>query len=465
MDEASISLSMAVIGAIRRRLILLAKSEQGMALPVAIFAMIASFAFASAAILSSVTAQQGTNRDRDSKSAIAAADAGASVALMRMNRFLGSFKEGTAECISPSGVIQKPQLDGWCPPTASESVGGASFSYQVSAFQEDGPVSVVAVGTADDVSRRVKVGLLSFDGEEVFANEKLIGETGIDLIGTPIIETNMGTNGNIDGDDNADLCGDVRHGVGKTSLEEDCGDGVLAEGNKTLPQLVLPEGVTTNNSNCRLVPNCIGANGKIDSTQVDLYFGSNGKAKRTSTEPWDQNSRTINVAGNSTLTMGGGDYFVCRLFLGGKLIMPAKSKIRIFFDTPENCKLGNGATQLEIGNNAEITSSAFEAGETFDVPGFYLLGSPSIETVVNLKGTPAGSNELVIYAPNSGITISGNSTWVGMIAGKSLKVNGNPKIESNPGIEAEAIFYSGIWERTHYVECAGGSASPPDASC
>jgi hypothetical protein len=52
-----------------------------------------------------------------------------------------------------------------------------------------------------------------------------------------------------------------------------------------------------------------------------------------------------------------------------------------------------------------------------------------------------------------------------MLAGKTLAVNGNATIESNPGIDPEAVFYSGIWERTHYVECAGGIASPPDASC
>lgn len=434
-----------------------------MALPTAIFAMVASFGFATAAILSSVTAQQGTNRDRDSKNAIAAADAGANVALMRMNRFLGSFKEGTAECISPAGVIQTPSA-GWCPSTSSEGVGRASFTYRVSAFQEDGPVSVVAVGSADGVSRRVKVGLLSFDGEEVFANEKLIGESGIDLDGTPNIKTNIGTNGDVEGSENADICGDIRHGIGKGSLKEDCGDGELAEGNKTLPQLVLPEGVETSNSNCRLVPNCL-KDGKVDPTQVDLYIGANGKPKRTKTEPWDATTETINVGGNSTLTMGGGDYFVCRFLLDGKLIMPTNAKVRIFFDTPENCGLEDGDVQLDISGNAEIISSAFEAGQSFDVPGFYLLGSPTIETAINLKGTPKGTNELVIYAPNSSITVSGNSTWIGMMAAKTLGMNGGPTMEANPGIEPEAIFYSGLWERTHYVECVGANTSPPDASC
>jgi hypothetical protein len=77
---------MALFRSIREHLVTLARSEQGMALPTAIFAMIASMGLASAAILSSVDVQQGSHRDSGSKKAIAAADAGASVALLRLNR-------------------------------------------------------------------------------------------------------------------------------------------------------------------------------------------------------------------------------------------------------------------------------------------------------------------------------------------------------------------------------------------
>ena len=68
---------MALFGPIRERLVALVRSERGMALPTALFAMIASMGLASAAILSSVNVQQGSTRDSGSKKAIAAADAGA----------------------------------------------------------------------------------------------------------------------------------------------------------------------------------------------------------------------------------------------------------------------------------------------------------------------------------------------------------------------------------------------------
>lgn len=287
-----------------------------MAVPTALFAMIASFGMATAAVVASVDAQRGTNRDSDSKNAIAAADAGASVALLRLNRFQGSLSESTP-CIGPGGESQTPDEDGWCPATPAESVGRATFSYRVSAFDADSPLDVVATGAADGVSRRIEVGLTSHNGENVFFDEQLIGQSSITLEGTPDIRTNIGTNGDIESDGSGTICGDVRHGVGGSAPEPDCG-GEVIEGNRTLPPVIPPEDIATNNSNCRLELTC------EDPSEVDTYT-----KKRTSTNPWDAETRTINVSQNATLTLGGADYFVCKLVVqNGELIMAEGTSVR-----------------------------------------------------------------------------------------------------------------------------------------
>ena len=56
-----------VFAALRARLLHLARSERGMALPAALFATIASLALAGAAVLSTVDVQQGAKRDNGSK--------------------------------------------------------------------------------------------------------------------------------------------------------------------------------------------------------------------------------------------------------------------------------------------------------------------------------------------------------------------------------------------------------------
>jgi hypothetical protein len=421
-----------------------------MALPTALFALIASFGLAAAAVLASVDVQQGAGRDSDSKNAIAAADAGASVALLRLNRYVSSLS-AAHPCVGPDGEWETP-TGGWCPVSTTETVGGSSFTYQVSAYQKEAELSVVSVGTSGGVSRRVEVGLYSTNGENVFANEHVIGQSNIEVSGTPDIETDIGTNGSILGNGSFTLCGDVRHGVGKTSPEPDC-DGEVTEGNKELPEVTPPDNIATVNSNCRLVPNCT----KEPKKEVDTWSKKN---------EWNASTRTLTVAKNGSLTLGGTDYFICRLLIGpGTLYMAAGSHVRIFFDTPENCGLSNGDVRMEVGGGGSIVSSGYNPKEgKFDVPGFYMLGSPNISTKVDLSGN-GSVNEMVLYAPYADIELGGNSEWKGMMAGKSIYMHGTPKITSDPGISPPDLTYQSLWERTHYVECTGASASTPNGSC
>jgi len=435
-----------------------------MALPTAVFAMVASFALASAAVMASVDSQRGTARDRNSKDAIAAADAGASLALLRLNRFQKSLSS-EKPCVGPNGETQTPSA-GWCPASATESVNGATFYYYVSAFKANSELTVVAVGTAGNVSRRVEVGLVTHNEENVFAGEQLIGEDEIQLDGTAVeINTDIGTNGNVDSNGHATVCGDLRHGIGKESPPEQpqCG-GELTEGNIELPPIAAPEDIETNNSNCRLAVTCPDPENpnEIDPSQVDTYAkGPHEKETRNATEPWDSETRTINVGSNATLTMSGENYFVCKIDLKGQLIMAAESHIRIYVDTPEHCGLEPGATQVEMEGHSSIVSTGFIVDEeSYSLPEIYVMG----ESTVKLGGT-ADADELLLYAPYSDVSISGNATWTGLLAGKTMTLNGSPTVEEYPGPPPKGLNFTSLWERTHYVECTGGTGSPPNASC
>lgn len=455
-----------------------------MALPTALFAMIACMALASVAVLSSVDVQQGSSRDHDSKEAIAAADAGASVALLRLNRFQEKLSAATP-CVGPAGETLL-SAEGWCPSTAAENVGDASYSYRISAYSTTGVYNVIAVGTSGKVSRRVEVGLVSFSGKEVFADEKVIGQDNIHLKGSVNLRTDIGTNGNVELTDengkNAIVCGDVRHGVGKEAPTPDC-SGKVTEGEKNLPEMKPPANLEKENSNCRLALTC------AIKTEVDTYAKSTGNSEkkeekeskkeskkekeekekkekeakeiRTSTQPWDAEHKNINIPNNATLSMGGRDYLVCGLFVNGQLIMNAESEIRIFVDTPEHCGLQPGAIQVEFTASANVTSTGYNpAQNSYKIPGIYVLGESSIR----LSGN-SGTNEVMIYAPKSEIELQGNATWKGLFAGKKMYIHGNPTIESDPSIKAPDIKWATLLQRTRYVECVGATASPPNAYC
>jgi hypothetical protein len=244
----------------------------------------------------------------------------------------------------------------------------------------------------------------------------------------------------------ASICGNIRHGVGKTVTGNgQCAGYSVYEENRTLPPLILPAGIATTNSNFRL------------ASGLDTY------SKHGS--PWDPTTRTISVGSNATLTMGGGDYFICQFNMSnGNLIMAAGSHVRIFFDTPENCGLSAGASQISMGGNANISATAFNGTSNFDLPGFYLLGSTSIATTATLGGN-SGSNEFVLYAPNTNVTFQGNSTLYGLLAAKTLSMGGNPTIASVAGLPAQNFSTYTTYARDRYVECTGTVTSPPDTGC
>ncbi|HEX6602383.1 MAG TPA: hypothetical protein VF030_07035, partial [Solirubrobacterales bacterium] len=237
----------------------------------------------------------------------------------------------------------------------------------------------------------------------------------------------------------------------------------------------MPSNIATVNSNNRL-RKCISANNPVDC-EKDSFNGD-----WTSTSPLNPTNRQISLAGNTTLTVTGGDYFICGLHLSGnsELIMGAGAKVRFFFDTPEKCGLSSGASQITLSGNNRISATGYQpsAGQ-FDMPGFYLLGSTSRSTSVNLSGNYSTVNEFVLYGPNTQVNISGNATFKGLIAGKRILVSGNGKFENDKGFTLPPELQppktggesggSGTTARYYtaqsYVECTGLATSPPNANC
>jgi hypothetical protein len=439
-----------------------------MALPVALFATVASLGLGGAAIMASVDVQHGTKRDSSAKSAIAAADAGARVAMMRLNRHQLQLT-GTTSCVGPNGEPQAPLANGWCPSTLPENVGLSTFTYQFAAVgseQCDGyALCAVATGINGEVTRRV---LVNFDDDGIVdddsngdpndgdpsdedpsdedgtdedgldetdgvVTEGLIGEDFITMSGNADVQVGVGTNGNLTTSGNASICGDIRVGVGKKWIKSgnaaQCSGYNKAEGNRTLPPVstFIPSTISTVNSNYRLVK--CKSTGNPVGCQSDTYAGG----KWSDTSPFDPSNRRLQASGNTTLTLGGGDYWLCSISLSGnsELIMAEGAHVRIFFDTPENC---GTTTQISLSGNNRIAATGYQPDEgQYDMPGFYLLGSPTTPTTINLSGNYSTTNEFVIYAPNSNINISGNATMKGLIAGKTLNISGNGEIVNDDG--------------------------------
>lgn len=465
---------MTVIDRVCRRLCDLRRDERGIAVATALIAMTVAFSFASAAVVYSVNTQHGTVRDHDSKEAIAAADAGANIALMRLNQFATALTS-TTPCVgmgTTSLVPARAETGGWCPQLTG-TVGSASYSYRVgssTAACTEATSCIVAVGTSNGVSSRVEVTLASTTVGGAFSRAGVLGQEDITLENHAEIAVGVGTNGNVTLGNNTSICGDIRHGIGKKIVLENnssqCAGYTQTEGNEALPPVssFIPEDIATNNKDYRLVK-CTAE--KPTKLPVGCQSDSYSKKWETNT-PWNPTTRAIEPAQNSTLTLTGGDYFVCRLVLGNNshLIMGAEASVRIFFDTPEHCGLGSGAAQISVSNNSDITSTGYQPGaDQYALPGLYLLGSTTIPTSVVFQNNGGADNEFVLYGPNSNIYLENHSTFRGAIAGKSVHLSNNTKVVQDEGFKTQQLGGSILYARQSYVECVGATASPPNANC
>jgi hypothetical protein len=457
---------MAILARLGQRLRHLTNSERGMALPTALLATIASMGLAGAAVMSSVDVQQGSHRDSDSKSAIAAADAGASVALLRLNRYASALNISTP-CLGLSGetlVLTGAAADGWCP-AVKGTVGDSTYSYRATPLAGES-MNVVATGTDGSVSRRIAINFKTTTVGSVLSNSGLIGEDSVTLENSADVRVGVGTNGNVSLENSATICGNIRHGIGKKVTYENsskqCSGYTTTEGNATLPAVstFIPTDIATNNHNYRLAK-CTSTEPKLPTgCGLDTYSAGEKKSA------WDPVKREIVISNSSTLTMGGGDYFICRLELvnSSHLIMAATAQMRIFFDAPENCP-GVSTTQLDIGNSSDITATGYNPSEgLFNMPGFYFLGSTKTPTYINFKNSSNG-NEMVIYAPNTHVVMDNSGTFKGAIAGKSITLKNGVKIEQDKGFVPPQIGGATLYQRQSYVECTGAVASPPNANC
>lgn len=452
-----------------------------MALPTALLATTASLALGGAAVMSSIDVQSSSKRDSGSKSAIAAADAGANVAMQRLNRYGGTLSS-EKPCLNlntkdelEAGAAPVGEAD-WCEPIEGE-VGGATYSYRVSALGSNcGPqdICIVSTGTASEASRRIELSLdesglqIGSTQEQILEEEirraeereasktelkkleeelkkveeeeskgggvaGLVGRESITATGNSDIRVGVATDGNLTTSGNTTICGDIQVGIGKkwthSGNASQCSGYSFAEGTMALPAVssFMPSDIATHNSNGRITK-C--TKGLPIECEKDTYNGS-----WTSTAPFNPSNRSISLSGNTTLTLGGSDYWVCSITLSGnsKLIMAKGAQVRFFFDTPEHCGTTN---QISMSGNNEITATGYEPSlGQFDVPGFYLLGSKTSVSQVSLSGNSSTTDEFVVYGPDSYINVSGNATFKGIIAGRQIAWSGNGKIEQDHGFE------------------------------
>jgi hypothetical protein len=476
MRNRSLNFFLNAIRRISRRATHRLASESGFAVPTVLLMTVAALGMAGIAVTTSIQGQSGTVRDQGTKAALAVAESGVSQALLHYNR-------GVAPCV--------PVTEGeWCGPVTGMSVNGGQVSYwaRVSDGEECDVVEVgdcvdiVSLGTVDGVTRRVEVFASSMDNDDSgpggpFAAASVLSRDTLTLNSNAVIHTGTATNGDIELDSNAKLCGPASVGIAKKlnpkgnaqyNADALC---TTAASSYEQKELILPpvmqEDAPTNNDNHRLFTEdrAVSKSKNIDA----CWNGVNpsGAASKLC------GARELFIDGNTSVTLGGTIYSFCKLTLrsNSTLYVASGKNVTIYFDSPESCGYTSAVTQLEIDSKTRITSAEGTPGSI----AMLFVGSETIPTKILLKSEtsvngPCDQN-FIIYAPDSDVELNSNARFCGAIAGKSVHLNSNAEVWAGSGAEEfnfpgwKAPETPAHYEPYRFIECSTVAASPPNAGC
>jgi hypothetical protein len=536
---------------LRRILIELARSERGIALPMALMITVIAMGFAAVPVVASINAQNGDSHNQGGNEALAAAEAGAELALLRQSALLTKAPAGVLPaCDESAQMIATGVKVGWCPEfTGTESVstqiGTAHYAYQVhpcyatqgacadlqttetcSMAENQLLVQIVSTGYATvagkPVTRRVELNAcatkatdprvitkeleieekkteiqtwetpggvakeaqtVSKQNEVTEAETKLSEivteettykteerETGEliervrkepagveyeEIPGETYYETTKGSSPNawaggqivgIEGlvmNNNAqvynggagsnkavsmvgsaNVCGTVSYGTTFTTdnstsskAPANCAVGrTPKEGTNTYPGITLPSNIATENSDYRLCSESVCHNG------LDPVTSGTWQRENIS---YNAANKQLTIKYNALTLEGTAPYYLCQLVLAGGSSLYAGSgkSITIYFAPPSACGGLNGAPQLQIANGTYVYADASSG------PKFLFVGNSSkpSESRIELAGG-AKSEQFVIYAPFSQISINNGIEMTGAIVGNTIELAGGASI-------------------------------------
>jgi hypothetical protein len=455
------------------------RSERGIALPMAMMITVVAMGLAAVPIMASINVQSGSSHNQAGNEALAAAETGAELAVLRQSELLPPSAEPCVS-VNSNGTLARAgnyQTVGgarWCPPVTG-SVGTASYSYEVNpCYSESGGnttcgatcenptaedlIRVVATGngsaTGSTVPKRIQVTACSkyvagppqvippstptstttktttttaystvtttvpLPPPNIYASGQIVGIENLTMNNNAqVYNGGAGSNGSVSMVGSANVCGTVSYGTTFTTDNSSSNKAPCSAGRKAVQgKTEYPE---------VKMPSDIATNNSNSRLAAADPVGPN--VYQRGNISWNASNKSLSVNYDQLTLEGTAPYYLCSLVLAGgsKLLAGSGKKISIFFEKPENCPGLNGAAQLQIANGTYV------AADSGSGPGFYFAGSStSGKSRIELAGG-ATTSQFVIYAPKSKIVANNGVNLNGVIIGQTLELGGGASINPN----------------------------------
>jgi hypothetical protein len=432
--------------------------EHGIALPTAVILLMVVMLLGSVAGMASLGAVGQSGRDRNTKRAVAAIDAGMDTAIYRLNKLTPSAL--MCVVVGATGLTLEPvESDGWCRAQTENLGDGASFSYRTSAAlnvtlggQALLQRKLVVTGTANGVSRRAMASLHSLTGVSVFGGNAVTSLSDLTLPGSASIVGNAATNGNMSIDASGLLCGDALVGPGKTF--------------STTSPLQQCAGFTHSNAALPLVLNPVDQ-GSAATVNDNGRIGVQDPFVLSFLSTWSPSTRVLKLQSSSILTLTGDTYSFCYLEVNNlaQLViaarLPTQPPLRIYIDSPENCPGVANAGKMRLLNQATLLNMN-TSSKTLQI---FALGSPTTATSIDFFNNVSLVNGMV-YAPRSTVDLRNATSIIGAVAAQSVMFANSAKVTWDPTADLSLDNLLPLFKRASWTECTSRQTGPlPSSGC
>jgi Tfp pilus assembly protein PilX len=451
-------------------------TEDGSALMISFFILLAVLAFSGATFEAAVILSNSTNRETNAQQAFQAADSGIDTAIHR----LAIFAPTSTQCMT--NTVQSSCPSGWGPTSASETVGSnASFTYQVST-QNPAPTCVgtampggldrciVATGTANGVTRRIMARVTTRGG----ANSQIFlpgGTQAVDSIKVEsgvTITSDMVVNNKLEVSHNSTISGTVTVGP-KAKVKGwstySCTTAVPPATQKTPP-------------NCDTVP--VGKAPPDFGTTATAYdavtnLGGNNNSTISSTY-YNATTRTLSVPKNKQVTLAPGVYNFCTIKIDGHGILntggTAANPVKIYLDSPFRTDPSPGSGCPRNSGNITAGGKGVIVNPSLDPTALAIIawGSTSRKKRARLQIPlgKAGVLAAVIYAPQSEVRFGDDKgTLIGGIVGRRIVFKRNMRFISDNRVTSWSTSTISQSFRVAWKQCDSTIVNPatPSTGC
>lgn len=442
------------------RLLTLHRRQDGVAIPVVIGALAVTAGLAAGVFAVSLEGQHSSARDRDSKRALAAAEAGLQMAFLK----LSEVRPTDSQCVTTAAVL--PGTDGAAPgecPSVSGSLGnGATYSYVI-ATPTSGTCTTVpgktpsakdrcitSIGMVNGVRRRVQAKMLYVPPLKPFQEAGLIARESVVIRRNEVnIVTTVGANGAVTVSHGAQVQGGITVGP-NGSVGFSNGGGATEEPTQREDEFEFA-GQTI-----------------IDALYADAKQNNNNAALLTSGF-YSNGGRSFSMGNNTGYTIPAGTYSFCSFLMqqGAKLRVPAGQVVKIFIDSPKRPGSGcaNGTGTYEQQNATEVNREYGADPAQLDLYVYGRDGESTSDASIRLGNAAwlyAG-----IYAPDASLSLVNGGNVIGAATVKSAQIENNSDFIWDNRVINKDIPGTSETDSLGWFECAREPtvATDPESGC